>query len=118
MTIHFAQESIKKNNRFGLQLGMVMTWLLGATFLFIQINEYVHIGFSPRDSAQGSVFYGLTGLHGAHVFIGLCALLIVSIRAFRGHYSPEHHEGMEVPGIYWHFVDIMWVIVYTAVYVL
>jgi cytochrome c oxidase subunit 3 len=44
--------------------------------------------------------------------------LIINIRAFRGHYSPEHHEGMEVPGIYWHFVDIMWVIVYTTVYVL
>jgi cytochrome c oxidase subunit III len=52
------------------------------------------------------------------VFIGLCALAIVSIRAFRGHYSPEHHEGMEVPGIYWHFVDAMWIVVYTAVYVL
>ena len=54
-----------------------------------------------------------------HLVIGdISALLIVTIRAFRGHYSPEHHEGMEVPGIYWHFVDIMWVIVYTTVYIL
>ena len=52
------------------------------------------------------------------MFIGLCLLLMVTIRAFRGHYSPEHHAGMEVPGIYWHFVDIMWIIVYTTVYVL
>ena len=52
------------------------------------------------------------------MFIGLCLLAIVTIRSFRGHYSPEHHEGMEVPGIYWHFVDIMWIIVYTTVYVL
>ena len=73
-TIHFAQESIKKNNRLGLQLGMVATFLLGLTFLFIQINEYVHIGFSPQDNAQGSIFYGLTGLHGAHVTIGLVLL--------------------------------------------
>ena len=58
------------------------------------------------------------GLHGCHVFIGLCLLLFVTIRSFRGHYSAESHRGMEVPGIYWHFVDIMWVVVYTTVYVL
>ena len=53
---------------------MVATFLLGLTFLFIQINEYVHIGFAPQDHAQGSIFYGLTGLHGAHVTIGLMLL--------------------------------------------
>src|SRR3954464_490870 len=117
-TIHYAQESIKKNNRLGLQLGMVATFLLGLTFLFIQINEYVHIGFSPQDSAQGSVFYGLTGLHGAHVTIGLVLLAMVTVRACRGHYSSTAHRGMEVPGIYWHFVDLMWIVVYFTVYIL
>jgi cytochrome c oxidase subunit 3 len=97
---------------------MVSTFLLGLTFLTIQINEYIHIGFAPHDSAQGTVFYALTGLHGCHVIVGLFALLMVTVRAFRGHYSPQHHQGMEVPGIYWHFVDIMWVIVYTTVYVI
>ena len=97
---------------------MVSTFLLGFTFLFVQINEYVHIGFSPHYAAQATVFYSLTGLHGVHVFIGLCLLLMITVRAFRGHYSPENHRGMEVPGIYWHFVDIMWVVVYTTVYVL
>ncbi len=118
LTIHWALVSIKNGNRFGLLAGMVSTFLLGLTFLTIQINEYVHIGFAPHDSAQATVFYSLTGLHGAHVFVGLCALLMVTIRAFRGYYSPEHHQGMEVPGIYWHFVDIMWIIVYTTVYVI
>src|ERR1700760_2140865 len=118
VTIHWALESVKRGNRFGLKAGMVTTFLLGLTFLFVQVNEYVHIGFSPHDAAQGTIFYALTGLHGAHVFIGLCMLLMVTVRAFRGHYSAEHHMGMEVPGIYWHFVDIMWVIVYTTVYVL
>jgi len=117
-TIHFAQESIKKNNRLGLQLGMVATFLLGLTFLFIQINEYAHIGFSPQDSAQGSIFYGLTGLHGAHVTIGLMLLSFVTIRAFRGHYTAEEHRGMEVPGIYWHFVDVMWLVVFFTVYII
>jgi cytochrome c oxidase subunit III len=118
LTIHWALSSIKRGNRFGLKAGMTATFLLGLTFLTVQINEYIHIGFAPRYAAQSSVFYALTGLHGAHVFIGLCLLLMVTTRAFRGHYSAEHHEGMEVPGIYWHFVDIMWVIVYTTVYVL
>jgi cytochrome c oxidase subunit 3 len=117
-TIHYAQESIKKNNRLGLQLGMVATFLLGLTFLFIQINEYANIGFSPQDHAQGSVFYGLTGLHGAHVTIGLILLAMVTIRSFRGHFRADAFRGMEVPGIYWHFVDVMWIIVYFTVYIL
>jgi cytochrome c oxidase subunit 3 len=118
LTLHWALISVKKGNRFGLKAGMVATFLLGLAFLTIQINEYIHLGWAPHDSAQATIFYSLTGLHGAHVIVGLCALLIVSVRAFRGHYSPEAHAGMEVPGIYWHFVDIMWVIVFTAVYVL
>jgi cytochrome c oxidase subunit III len=118
LTIHWALTAIKRGNRFGLKAGMVTTFLLGLTFLIVQINEYVHIGFAPHDAAQGTIFYALTGLHGAHVFIGLCLLLMVTVRSFRGHYSAEAHQGMEVPGIYWHFVDIMWVIVYTTVYVI
>jgi cytochrome c oxidase subunit 3 len=118
LTIHWALVSIRNGNRFGLKAGMVATFLLGAAFLAIQVNEYIHIGFAPQGSAQGTIFYSLTGLHGIHVAIGLCALLIVNIRAFRGHYSAEHHMGMEVPGIYWHFVDAMWIVVYTTVYVL
>jgi cytochrome c oxidase subunit 3 len=117
-TMHWAQTSIKNGNRFGLRAGMLTTFMLGATFLFIQINEYVHIGFAPHDFAQGSVFYGLTGLHGAHVFVGLTLLLMVTIRSWRGHFSPEEHRGVEVPGIYWHFVDVMWIVVFTSVYIL
>ena len=117
-TLHWAEHSIKHDNRFGLKAGILSTFLLGATFLFIQINEYVHIGFAPHDFAQGSVFYGLTGLHGAHVAVGLTLLLMVVIRSWRGHYSPAEHRGVEVPGIYWHFVDVMWIVVFTSVYVL
>ncbi len=119
-TIHYALESIRRGNRAGLKLGLVATWMLGATFLFIQINEYVHLGFSARDLSFGSIFYSLTGLHGAHVFVGLMLLTFATIRAFRGHFGPkaEDHLGVEVPGIYWHFVDIMWIIVYVTVYIL
>jgi cytochrome c oxidase subunit III len=117
-TMHWAQSAVKSGNRFGLKAGILTTFLLGCTFLFIQINEYANIGFAPQDHAQQTIFFSLTGLHGAHVFIGLCLLLFVTIRSFRGHYSPQEHRGVEVPGIYWHFVDIMWIVVYSTVYLL
>jgi cytochrome c oxidase subunit 3 len=117
-TMHWAQTCAKNGNRFGLNAGMLTTFLLGLTFLFVQVNEYVHVGFSPQDHAQGTIFYGLTGLHGAHVFIGLTLLAMVTVRAFRGHFTPTEHRGVEVPGIYWHFVDVMWIIVYTSVYII
>ena len=118
LTLHWAQTSIKNGNRFGLQAGMTATFLLGLTFLFIQINEYVHIGFAPQDNAQATVFFSLTGLHGAHVTIGLILLGMVTIRSFKGHFSPEEHHGVEIPGIYWHFVDVMWIVVYFTVYII
>jgi cytochrome c oxidase subunit 3 len=118
LTMHWTLTSAKADNRRGMQAGIVTTFLLGLTFLFVQVNEYVHIGFAGHDTAQGSVFYGLTGLHGAHVVVGLTLLLTVMVRAFRGHFTPEEHRGVEVPGIYWHFVDVMWIVVYFTVYVL
>jgi cytochrome c oxidase subunit 3 len=118
LTLHWALVSIKNDDRNGFRAGILLTTLLGATFLFVQINEYVHIGFAPQDHAQGTIFYGLTGLHGAHVAIGLLLLLSVSIRAFRGHYSAKAHAGVEIPGIYWHFVDVMWIVVYATIYIL
>ena len=119
-TVHWALESIRRGNRRGLFLGLATTFLLGATFLFIQINEYAHIGFAPYTNAFASVFYGLTGLHGAHVTVGLVLLLFANVRAWRGHFTeePKKHLGVEVPGIYWHFVDIMWVLVYATIYII
>jgi cytochrome c oxidase subunit III len=118
LTMHWALQSIKRGNRAGMQAGLVLTLAMGVTFLLTQMIEYSRLGFAPRDGAIGSVFYGLTGLHGAHVFVGLSILTVVTIRAFRGHFTPEHHHGVEVPGIYWHFVDVMWIVVYATVYLL
>ncbi len=117
-TMHWALEGARNENRAALRVGMLTTLLLGFTFLCIQINEYIHVGFAPSDHAQGTIFYGLTGLHGAHVFVGLTLLLFATIRAFRGHFTAKEHRGIEVPGIYWHFVDVMWIVVYTTIYVL
>jgi cytochrome c oxidase subunit 3 len=117
-TMHWALEGARRENRRALRIGLLTTFLLGATFLAVQINEYVHVGFAVNETAQTSIFYGLTGLHGAHVFVGLTLLAFATIRAFRGHFSAEKHLGVEVPGIYWHFVDVMWIVVYTTVYII
>jgi cytochrome c oxidase subunit 3 len=117
-TMHWALEGARRGNRRAMQVGLLTTALLGLSFLAVQINEYVHIGFAPSDNAQGTIFYGLTGLHGAHVFVGLTLLVMATTRAFRGHFTPKEHRGVEVPGIYWHFVDVMWIVVYSTVYLL
>jgi cytochrome c oxidase subunit 3 len=117
-TMHWALQSIKRGNRAGLKAGLALTFLLGLSFLLTQITEYARIGFAPYTDAFGTVFFCLTGLHGAHVFVGLTLLLAATVRSFRGHYSEEEHLGVEIPGIYWHFVDVMWIVVYTTVYIL
>src|SRR5215216_7922835 len=117
-TMHWALQSIKRGSRAGLQAGLVLTVCLGLVFLLTQIREYSRIGFAPHDESFGTIFYGLTGLHDAHVFVGLCLLTMATIRAFRGHFTPGHHHGVEIPGIYWHFVDVMWIVVYATIYVL
>jgi cytochrome c oxidase subunit 3 len=117
-TMHWALQSIKRGNRAGLQAGLVLTLLMGAAFLITQMLEYARIGFNPSDGAFGTIFFGLTGLHGAHVFVGLTLLSMATVRSFRGHFTPAHHHGVEIPGIYWHFVDVMWIVVYATIYLL
>jgi cytochrome c oxidase subunit 3 len=117
-SMHWADQSVKRGNRAGLQAGLVLTLCLGTTFLFTQFIEYHRLGFNTGDTSFAATFFGLTGLHGAHVFVGLMILLVMTIRAFRGHFSPEHHHGIELGGIYWHFVDVMWIVVYVTVYLL
>ena len=117
-TVHWALQSIKRDNHAGLKAGLLLTFLMGLTFLLTQILEYSRIGFAPKDGAFATIFYCLTGLHGAHVFVGLTLLAFATTRAFRGHYSAAHHHGVEIPGIYWHFVDVMWIVVYTTVYII
>jgi cytochrome c oxidase subunit III len=117
-TMHWALQSIKRGNRAGMQAGLALTFLMGLTFLLTQILEYARIGFTPHDQAFGTIFFSLTGLHGAHVFVGLTILAAMTTRAFRGHFDSEHHHGVEIGGIYWHFVDVMWIVVFTTVYIL
>jgi cytochrome c oxidase subunit 3 len=117
-TMHWALEGARNENRRAMKMGLLTTAMLGLTFLSVQVNEYFHLGFAISENAQTTIFYGLTGLHGAHVFVGLTLLTFATIRAFRGHFSAKEHRGVEVPGIYWHFVDVMWIFVYSSIYLL
>src|SRR5262249_33652180 len=117
-TMHWATVAIKRGNVWGMRAGLLLTVLMGLSFLISQLYEYLRVGFNLSDGAFPTIFFCLTGLHGCHVFIGLTILAIMTVRAFRGHFSAEHHHGVEIGGIYWHFVDVMWIVVFTTVYIL
>jgi cytochrome c oxidase subunit III len=117
-TMHWALVSIRRGRRFGLIVGLFLTLAMGLTFLSLQIHEYLSLNFVPSTDAFSSGFFSLTGLHGAHVFVGATLLTIAFVRSVRGHYSPGSHLGLEVTGLYWHFVDIVWVALYTVIYLL
>jgi cytochrome c oxidase subunit 3 len=115
-TVWWAEKRLIAGDHKGLIRGLAVTMMLGATFLIIQINEYIHLGFTPQDQMFGTVFYCLTGLHGAHVFIGLNALGFSLARARRGEFSHDHMGPLTAASIYWHFVDVVWVFLYVVVY--
>ena len=85
-------------------------------FLFVQGYEYHEALFSINDTVYGSIFYLLTGCHGFHVFVGTVFLFVCYIRHILLHFTSEHHLGFEAAAIYWHFVDVVWVILFTMLY--
>ncbi|MCB0881173.1 MAG: heme-copper oxidase subunit III [Thermoleophilia bacterium] len=116
-TVWWAEHRLKHGDRKGLERGLLVTMLLGLTFLVIQINEYVHLGFTPQDQAFGSTFYTLTGFHGLHVFVGLVLLLICYLRVKRARdFTPTFSTPLVAASLYWHFVDVVWVALYILVY--
>ncbi|MFN8123439.1 MAG: heme-copper oxidase subunit III [Thermoleophilia bacterium] len=118
-TVWFAEHRLKHGDRKGLERGLLVTMLLGLTFLVVQINEYAHLGFTPQDQAFGAAFYTLTGFHGLHVFVGLCLLLICYLRIKRAHdFTPQWSTPLNAASLYWHFVDVVWVFLYVVVYLI
>lgn len=115
-TVWWAEHRLKHGDYKGLRRGLGVTILLGATFLLIQVNEYVHLEFTPQTQAFGSTFYVLTGAHGFHVFVGLTLLIISYLRARRGDFSPEWSTPLQASSAYWHFVDVVWVLLFVLVY--
>jgi cytochrome c oxidase subunit 3 len=119
VTVHWAHTGIRKGDTRQLKLGLVLTILLGAIFLGLQAREYVGLageGLRVQSGTFGATFYMLTGTHGAHVLGGLGVLGICAVRAFRGQFDQKRHAAVEVSAIYWHFVDVVWVLLYAVVY--
>lgn len=140
VTMVKAFAAIQQGDLKGLQRWLLATILIGATFVGVQVYEYIALmgeGFVPMlDSYHavgrgnphegpslggplyGATFYAMTGFHGAHVTIGVLCLIFVYVRALNGAYTAEHLEGVEVIGLYWHFVDLVWILLFTIVYLI
>ena len=116
-TMQMASHRIKQGDVPSMRRWIVLSFLMGATFLALEIHEWVTEPFSIATNSYGSIFYTLTGFHGLHVLAGLSIMLVVLGRAAANAYDAERHAGVEVLTYYWHFVDVVWVGVFLTVFV-
>ncbi|MEZ0236922.1 MAG: cytochrome c oxidase subunit 3 [Methylophilaceae bacterium] len=115
-TITWAHWGLKNNNRTQLKAGLILTILLGALFIGLQIHEYSSATFTFKTGIYGATFYILTGFHGAHVTLGAIMLSVILARVYAGHFTPERHFAFEAVSWYWHFVDVVWLLLFVFVY--
>jgi cytochrome c oxidase subunit 3 len=116
-----AYAAATRDDQRGLKTWLLLTVLGGATFVSVQALEYHHLiekGFLPSSGLFGTTFYTMTGFHGFHVTCGVLSMIWVTIRAFRGKYAGGNYRGVETIGLYWHFVDLVWIILFTIVYLI
>ena len=117
--IHNADTAIKQNDVKGLRKWFAITAAMGAVFLAGQLYEYFHLEFGLTTNLFASTFYVLTGFHGLHVCFGLVLMLAVLWRSMKpGHYSNEKHFGVEAAEVYWHFVDVVWIVLFLLLYII
>ncbi|HIK46796.1 MAG TPA: heme-copper oxidase subunit III [Leptolyngbyaceae cyanobacterium M65_K2018_010] len=117
--INLGTKAIKHNDLAGMRKWFAITAAMGAIFLAGQIYEYLTLGYGLKTNLFSNCFYLMTGFHGAHVFIGLLLILGVLWRSRRsGHYNEITHTGPEMAEIYWHFVDVVWIVLFTLIYLL
>lgn len=119
-TLTWAHHGLLRGRRGQLKAGLLLTILLGAAFLALQAYEYVHaygdLNLRLSSGIYGSTFYLLTGFHGLHVTIGAIMLTVMFFRVMAGHFTPQHHFGFEATAWYWHFVDVVWLLLFVVVY--
>lgn len=115
-TVTGAHHAMLENRRDRLVSGLAMTVVLGVIFLGVQIHEFAEATFGFKDGIFPSTFYMATGFHGFHVFVGTLFLLVCLVRAIKGHFTPEKHLGLLAAAWYWHFVDVVWLFLFTWVY--
>ncbi|MDX2097597.1 MAG: heme-copper oxidase subunit III [Leptolyngbyaceae cyanobacterium bins.59] len=119
LVIHKAGAAIRNNNVSGLRLWFGITALMGAIFLGGQLYEYAHLEFGLTTNLFASTFYVLTGFHGLHVCFGLLLILAVMARSLKpGRYTSDSHFGVEAAELYWHFVDVVWIVLFLLLYIL
>ncbi|GAC26830.1 MAG: cytochrome c oxidase subunit 3 [Alteromonadaceae bacterium] len=122
VTCHFAHVALEENKRGRLKLMLGITVLLGAIFMSLQVEEYIHayqeMGLTLQSGVYGNTFFLLTGFHGLHVTLGAIILFIMLLRIFKGHFTPENHFAFQAGSWYWHFVDVVWVMLFFFVYIL
>jgi cytochrome c oxidase subunit III len=117
--IHLGDAAIKKDDVQGMRKWYRITAIMGAIFLIGQVVEYMTLGYGMTTNVFSNCFYLMTGFHGLHVFVGLLLILGVLWRSRReGHYSAHKHTGIEMAEMYWHFVDIIWIVLFSLIYVL
>jgi cytochrome c oxidase subunit 3 len=117
--IHLGDTAIKRDDVAGMRRWYSVTALMGAIFLGGQVYEYLSLGYGLTTNIFSNCFYIMTGFHGLHVFVGLLLILGVVWRSRRpGHYSSHKHTGIEMAEIYWHFVDVIWIILFALIYIL
>jgi len=119
-TVTWAHWGLKEHNNKTLVLGLALTIALGFLFVLLQAYEYYHayheLNLTLGSGAYGSTFYMLTGFHGFHVTMGAVMLLVILIRAMKGHFTPHNHFAFEAVAWYWHFVDVVWLGLFVFVY--
>jgi cytochrome c oxidase subunit 3 len=116
-TVTWAHHALLHGDRKGLKWGLWLTVALGIMFTFVQAYEYSHAAFNFSGHIYGATFFMATGFHGAHVIIGTIFLAVCLWRAYRGHFTPQQHLGFEFAAWYWHFVDVVWLFLFAAIYV-
>jgi cytochrome c oxidase subunit 3 len=118
VTMQMGVWAIRRGDRTGFLRNTGITLVLGLIFLIGQIYDYTQLGFGITDTAFGSTFYTLTGFHGAHVLGGAMMLSVVLYRGMAGQFSAKHHDAVEATSIYWHFVDVVWIALFSTLYLL
>ena len=119
LTMVLALSAIHRGDMRGLKVWLLATALLGTVFLggqFFEFNTFVHQGLTLKTNLFGTTFFVLTGFHGAHVTVGVIILLSFYVVAARGRLKPEQHLNIELAGLYWDFVDVVWIVIFTVVY--
>lgn len=122
VTLHFAHVGLEQNKRKQLAWLLGLTIVLGCTFLSLQVKEYIHaysdLGLTLQSGIYGNTFFLLTGFHGMHVTLGTIILMVLFFRVLKGHFTPRNHFAFQAGSWYWHFVDVVWVMLFVFVYIL